>query len=43
MRDFFYALILIVLLVLVLMFTRWVFEATMASDLPGWLKYMILR
>lgn len=26
-----------------ILYTVWLFEVVMASDLPGWLKYMILR
>lgn len=43
MRDILYALFLLIMVAVALMFTRWVFEATMASDLPGGLKYIILR
>ena len=43
MRDILRALVLLAVVVLVLAFTRWMYEATMASDLPDWLKYFLLR
>lgn len=34
---------IIVVTVLALLFSKWVFEAVMASNMPDWLKYFLLR
>ena len=34
---------IIVVTVLALLFSRWLFEAVMASNMPDWLKYVLLR
>lgn len=34
---------IIVMFVLAMLFTRWLFEAVMASNMPDWLKYVLLR
>lgn len=36
-------LIIIVCLVLTLTLSAWIFNAVMASDMPDWLKYVLLR
>lgn len=34
---------IIVVTVLALLFSKWVFEAVVASNMPDWLKYVLLR
>ena len=38
-----YLVVVIVTTILVVVFTRWVYEAVMGSNMPEWLKYLILR
>lgn len=36
-------ILVIVVTVLALLFSKWVFDAVMASNMPDWLKYVLLR
>lgn len=36
-------LILTVVLILAILFTKWVYQAVMATDWPDWVKYLILH
>lgn len=36
-------ILVIVASVLALLFSKWVFEAVMTSNMPDWLKYVLLR
>lgn len=44
MKSLFWQMVgLIVTIVIALAFTYWIYTATMASDLPDWIKYVILH
>ncbi len=45
MKDFdiLYIIICIIFTVLAIFLTKWMFETVMSSDLPNWVKYMLLR
>lgn len=38
-----FILVCIIVVVLSIFLSKWIFEAVMGSNLPNWLKYMLLR
>ena len=43
MKEGIWILVFILILLGMILFGKWVFESVMASNLPDWMKYMILR
>lgn len=38
-----FIVVCIIVVVLSIFLSKWIFESVMGSDLPNWLKYMLLR
>lgn len=43
MNKFAKFILFVVVTAAMLLFYKWIFETTMAMDIPNWLKYAILR